>query len=106
MAENRVFDSTILSEVRKSIPTNSKAVFLRIIISAISVSGDLINARREKGLTQKKFAEQIGITNSRLCSIERGRVKPSAKMLETICDELGLIIRLTNGKDVQVALGA
>ena len=60
---------------------------------------DLIIARREKGLTQKQLAIQIRTTNSRLCSIERGRVKPSAKMLETICDELGLIIRLEKPKE-------
>lgn len=55
---------------------------------------DLINARIEKGYTQIQLSDKLGITNSRLCSYERGRLKPSAKMLEKWCDELQLIIRL------------
>lgn len=55
---------------------------------------DIVDARRRKGYNQKQFADVLGITNSRMNGLERGRINISAKMLAKICDELDLTIRL------------
>ena len=44
--------------------------------------------RLEKGITQEKLAEQVGISVVYLSKIENGRVYPTLETLSNICTEL------------------
>ena len=45
-------------------------------------------SRQEKGITQEKLAERVGISIVYLSKIENGRVYPTLEMLSNICTEL------------------
>ncbi len=47
-------------------------------------------ARQEKGITQEKLAERVGISIVYLSKIENGRVYPTLEMLSNICTELDM----------------
>jgi len=50
----------------------------------------LISARNKEKLTQRKFAEKIGITQSALARFESGRINPTLAFLKKIATGLGL----------------
>jgi len=51
----------------------------------------LIKSDRErKGLTQKQYGEQIGISDSYLSNIESGRKQPTIETLDKILSVIGL----------------
>ena len=53
----------------------------------------LFKEKRERlGLSQHRFAEQLGVTQTFLSEIERGRKNPSLELFFRICD--GLEIQL------------
>lgn len=56
---------------------------------------DIVHYRKEAGIKQGDMAKRIGIRREHLCMIEKGKSKPSMKVLCAICDELGLKISLT-----------
>ena len=41
--------------------------------------------REERGLSQKQFAEKIGVSNSRVSNLEQGINRPDADILANIC---------------------
>lgn len=47
-------------------------------------------ARLKLGLTQAELADKLGVSQSTVCSIERGRHHPSCPLLIDWCDILGL----------------
>ena len=47
-------------------------------------------ARKAKGLTLKKLGNIIGISESAVSNIERGRNKPSGSTLILLCEKLGI----------------
>lgn len=47
-------------------------------------------ARKAKGLTLKKLGDIIGISESAVSNIERGRNKPSGSTLILLCEKLGV----------------
>jgi len=48
--------------------------------------------RKLKGFTQKKLADEIGVSVSALGEVERGMREPSIKLLEKIADKLEISI--------------
>ena len=44
--------------------------------------------REERGLSQKQFAEKIGVSNSRVSNWEQGINRPDADILANICSAL------------------
>lgn len=48
--------------------------------------------RKNKGLSQKQFAEMLGIGNDWLCDIEKGRNNPSLELAKNIADKLNVKI--------------
>ncbi len=58
---------------------------------------DIINAnikfiRKQKGMTQQKFADAIGIKRSSLGAYEEGRAKPNYKTIKVIADKFNLTL--------------
>lgn len=47
-------------------------------------------ARKAKGLTLKQLGDIIGISESAVSNIERGRNKPSGSTLILLCEKLGI----------------
>ena len=60
-------------------------------------------SRQEKGITQEKLAERVGISIVYLSKIENGRVYPTLEMLSNICTELDMNLAqvLTNTEIAQ-----
>lgn len=50
----------------------------------------LASARVNKGLSQKKAAEELGISNKTLCSWENYLTFPGTDMIPKICDLYGI----------------
>lgn len=55
----------------------------------MSIGQNIRRLREEKGLTQGCLAEQIGITQSMLCQLERGTKAPSLPLSMEIAQALG-----------------
>lgn len=45
----------------------------------------LKEARSEKGLSQAKLAEMVGVSRNTISSIETGQFNPTAKLALTLC---------------------
>ena len=54
--------------------------------SAISIGDRVKQIRREKDLTQKEFADSLGIVQGFLSGIERGRKTPSDTLIIALCN--------------------
>ncbi|MDO4961808.1 MAG: helix-turn-helix transcriptional regulator [Eubacteriales bacterium] len=54
------------------------------------ISDRIFDLLREKGMTQKEFAERTGIAESSISSWKRMRTNPSADKILIICDVLGV----------------
>lgn len=54
----------------------------------------MLDARREKNLTQKDLAEITGITQADISRLESGTANPSLKTLQRIAEGLGMKIKL------------
>jgi len=50
----------------------------------------LIVSRNKKGMSQRKLAQKIGITQSALARFEAGRINPTLSFLQKITSGLGL----------------
>jgi len=47
-------------------------------------------SRSRKGISQREFAEKIGITQSALARFETGRINPTLSFLQKVTNGLGL----------------
>ena len=56
--------------------------------------------RERKGLSQHQFAKQLGITQTFLSEIERGRKNPSLEQFFRICEALEIEL-FPNEEDIQ-----
>ncbi len=56
---------------------------------------EIINERKAKKISQYKFADIIGVSRTHYNNIETGKYPPNGALLQTIADELGLVIHLT-----------
>lgn len=54
------------------------------------LSTNILSYRKNLGLTQVALAERIGITKKHLLNIEKGRILPSAVILDRIAEALGV----------------
>mgnify|MGYP002515685525 CR=1 FL=1 len=52
------------------------------------LSNNILLIRKEKKLTQTELAEKAKITRKHLCAIEKGRVFPSATIIDSIASAL------------------
>lgn len=52
------------------------------------IGESLLEYQNEKGLSQKKLAELIGISSANLCRYQKGTREPSEEELKRICDAL------------------
>ena len=50
----------------------------------------LIVSRNKKGMSQRKLAQKIGITQSALARFEAGKINPTLSFLQKITNGLGL----------------
>lgn len=55
-------------------------------------SQKIIELRKEKGFTQKSFAEKIGTTDKVVWTYESGKCEPSLSMLKQIAEVLGVSV--------------
>lgn len=53
--------------------------------SGLVLKNRLKEARAEKGLSQAKFAEIVGVSRNTISSIETGQFSPTAKLALIIC---------------------
>lgn len=54
----------------------------------------LIDARKQKGITQKELSEKTGITQADISRIENGSRNPSLAMLKRLANGVGMRIKL------------
>lgn len=54
------------------------------------ISKRLLNARKEKGLSQSGLAKAAGLSVSFLCEIEHGKVLPSIIVYSILCKQLDI----------------
>lgn len=54
----------------------------------------LINARKEKGLTQKQLSELTGIPQADISRLENGDGNPSLKTIQRLADGLGKKVQI------------
>lgn len=67
---------------------------------------NLRHFREAKGLTQMELAGLVNVSGSYIGYIERGKQNPSMKLIEKICDILGITpaILLTSSTDINPVL--
>ncbi len=54
----------------------------------------LIEARKQKGITQKELSEKTGITQADISRIENGSRNPSLAMLKRLANGVGMRLKL------------
>ena len=54
----------------------------------------MINARKEKGMTQKELAEVTGISQADISRLERGTGNPSIKTLQRVASALQMALKI------------
>ena len=54
----------------------------------------ILNARREKGITQKELSELTGIAQGDISKLENGSANPSVKTLKRIAAALGKKVKI------------
>ena len=50
----------------------------------------ITSLRKEKGMTQKQLATEIGISPSRISDYVSGRAEPTLKIARSLCQVLGI----------------
>ena len=58
----------------------------------MNFSQKIIELRKDKGFTQKTFAESIGTTDKVVWTYEKGKCEPSLAMLKQIAEVLGVSV--------------
>ena len=57
------------------------------------MKNNIATIRKEKGFSQKEFAEMVGISANWMSHIESGNRRPSIKTIETIAGCLGVSVK-------------
>ncbi len=55
-----------------------------------SVAANVVRLREAKGMSQGELAEALGISQVHLCRIEKEKASPSAELLFSLADALGV----------------
>ena len=63
---------------------------MRKVVYFIMLNERIKKIRKDKNLTQARFAESIGITFSSVSSLESGRNNPSEQTIRAICSEFNV----------------
>ncbi|MCD6321759.1 MAG: helix-turn-helix transcriptional regulator [Clostridiales bacterium] len=87
-------------DVKKFIEEESRNPEFKKHYDAISMEYEfiwkIVKARKEKGLTQKALADQIGVSQQEISRFERLRHVPRLSSLMKIIDAIGLELKLVN----------
>ncbi len=87
-------------DVKKFIEEESRNPEFKKHYDAISMEYEfiwkIVKARKEKGLTQKAIADQIGVSQQEISRFERLRHVPRLSSLMKIIDAIGLELKLVN----------
>ena len=69
----------------------------------MKIGAFISSCRKEKGLTQAKLAEQIGISDRAVSKWENGKSLPDASIMMELCDILGITVNdLLKGERVNM----
>ena len=60
----------------------------------VNYADDLKGARKAYGLTQQQVADMAGVSDRTVRALEQGLQNPSIKALASVCEVLGLEIRV------------
>lgn len=63
---------------------------LRRLRESFTLGAELIELRRERGLTQAQLADEAGVNQSEISRLEHGAANPSMATLEAIAAVLGV----------------
>ncbi|AOS69314.1 helix-turn-helix transcriptional regulator [Bacillus subtilis] len=64
------------------------------LILCKKTTGEIIKEKRKKAkLTQKKLADMLGVSDSYISKIEKGKSLPSLKFLNNLADKLNVSIK-------------
>lgn len=58
-----------------------------------SLGGVVKSIRLTQGMTQTEFAHHIGVTQPRVCNMEKGTV--SLKQIDDLCGRYDLVLKIT-----------
>lgn len=58
----------------------------------VAIIGELIKARKEKGITQKQLEELTGVKQAAIARIERGTVNPTIETVVKVLAPLGMTL--------------
>lgn len=61
-----------------------------VILDWIEIGQKLHKARINKGISQEKLAEQVGVTPASISYYESGKKRPSFEKIKKICEVLNL----------------
>ena len=68
----------------------------------VSLVGELIKARQERGITQHKLEELSGVSQPVIARLEKGNTKPQLDTILKILAPLGLTLTVTPIKEKEV----
>ena len=67
----------------------------------IKIGKFILNCRKEKGLTQEKLAEKLGVTSKSISRWENGNTMPDYSLLKDLCNELDINVNeLLSGEKI------
>ena len=58
----------------------------------VAIIGELIKARKEKGITQKQLEEMTGVKQTAIARMERGTVNPTIETVVKVLAPLGMTL--------------
>ena len=68
----------------------------------IKIGKFILNCRKEKGLTQEKLAEKLGVTSKSISRWENGNTMPDYSLLKDLCNELDINVNeLLSGEKIK-----
>ena len=68
----------------------------------IKIGKLILNCRQEKGLTQEKLAEKLGVTSKSISRWENGNTMPDYSLLKDLCNELDINVNeLLSGEKIK-----
>ena len=91
---------TSWNELRKQILTKEER---EEIEDKVRLVGALIEARRNREMTQQKLGEEVGVRQPFIANIENGRKDPSFSMLMKILRALGKTFEIVDIKKSKTA---
>ena len=79
---------------RSAAMTPESAAREKVFARAYDIALQVIDLRKQHGLTQRQLAERCGIDQADISRIERGSISPTATSLQRIAEALDADLRL------------